>query len=174
MEHDSLIKEIIKKFDMTPLENEGGYFSETYRSEEMIAKEYLPTRYRSSRCFFTSILYLITPDSFSSLHKVASDEMFHFYLGDPVVMLNLFEDGKGQKIKLGSNIFSGEQVQYLVPKNTWQGAKLEKGGKFALLGTTVSPGFEYEDYIQAKIYKNEILNKYPDFTVLINELIKNF
>jgi predicted cupin superfamily sugar epimerase len=88
------------------------------------------------------------------------------------MMLNLFEGGKGQITKMGSNIFAGEQVQYLVPKNTWQGAKLAKGGRFALLGTTVSPGFEFEDFIQAKTYKNEILNKYPDFASLINELIK--
>lgn len=172
MKDDDLVKKIIKKFDMIPLENEGGYFTETYRSQELILKEHLPLRYKSERCFLTSILYLITPDSFSSLHKVVSDEMFHFYLGDPVVMLNLFEDGKGQEIKLGSNIFGGEQVQYLVPKNTWQGAKLVKGGRFALLGTTVSPGFEYEDFILAKAYESEIINKYPEFSVLITELIR--
>ena len=172
MKDDDLIKKIIKKFEMIPLENEGGYFTETYRSQELILKEHLPLRYKSARCFLTSILYLITPDSFSSLHKVASDEMFHFYLGDPVTMLNLFEDGKGQEIKLGSNIFCGEQVQYLVPKHTWQGAKLVKGGRFALLGTTVSPGFEYEDFILAKEYESEIINKYPEFSVLITELIR--
>ena len=172
MKNNELVEKIIKKFNMTSLENEGGYFSETYRSEEIIFKENLPLRYKSARNFSTSILYLITPDNFSSLHKVATDEMFHFYLGDEFIMLNLFEDGKGQKIKMGSSIFTGEQIQYLVPKNTWQGAKLAEGGKFALLGTTVSPGFEFEDFVQAKTYKNEILNKYPDFASLINELIK--
>ncbi|MHB1375804.1 MAG: cupin domain-containing protein [Candidatus Humimicrobiaceae bacterium] len=172
MKNSDLIEKIIQKFNLTSLEDEGGYFTETYRSEEIISKEHLPPGYKSSRNFSTSILYLITPDNFSSLHKVASDEMFHFYLGDQVIMLNLFEGGKGQIIKMGSNIFSGEQIQYLVPKNTWQGAKLAKGGKFALLGTTVSPGFEFEDFMQAKTYKNEILNKYPDFASLINEFIK--
>jgi uncharacterized protein len=172
MRNNDFVEKIIKKFDMTPLEDEGGYFTETYRSEEKILREHLPSRYKSSRNFSTSILYLITPENFSSLHKVSSDEMFHFYMGDQVVMLNLFEDGKGQIIKMGSNIFDGEQIQYLAPKNTWQGAKLVKGGKFALLGTTVSPGFEFEDFIQAKPYKNEILNNYPGFASLINELIK--
>jgi len=172
MKNNDPVEKIIKKFNMTSLENEGGYFTETYRSEEIILKEHLPLRYKSARNFSTSILYLITPDNFSALHKVASDEMFHFYLGDEVIILNLFEDGKGQIIKMGSSIFTGEQIQYLVPKNTWQGAKLAEGGKFALLGTTVSPGFEFEDFVQAKTYKNEILNKYPDFASLINELIK--
>ena len=172
MEKDDLIEKIIKKFNMVSLENEGGYFVETHRSEESIPKGNLPPRYKSARNFSTTILYLITSDNFSSLHKVASDEMFHFYMGDQVIMLNLSEDGKGQTIKLGSNIFEGEQIQYLVPKNTWQGAKLADGGEFALLGTTVSPGFEFEDFTKAKTCKNEILSKYPDFASLINELVK--
>jgi uncharacterized protein len=172
MRSEDLVKKIIEKFNMTYLENEGGYFTETYRSGEIFLKEQLPLRYKSARSFSTSILYLITPDNFSSLHKVASDELFHFYLGDQVMMLNLFEDGTGQEIKIGSDIFAGEQIQYLVPKNTWQGARLADGGKFALLGTTVSPGFEYEDFILAKTFKNDILNKYPEFASLINELIK--
>ena len=171
MKKDDLVEKIIKKFNMTLLEGEGGYFTETYRCEEKVLKEHLPQRYNSARDFSTSILYLITPDNFSSLHKVASDEIFHFYLGDPVVMLNLFEDGKGLEIKMGSNIVNGEHIQYLVPKNTWQGAKLVKGGKFALLGTTVSPGFEYEDFVQARGYKKDILDKYPDYSSLIEELI---
>ena len=72
---------------------------------------------------------------------------------------------------MGSNIFAGESVQYVVPKNTWQGAKLEKGGSFALLGTSVSPGFEFEDYVSAKPYKDELINRYPNLSSLINELI---
>ena len=172
MKNSDLVEKIIEKFNMVSLEDEGGYFIETYRSEEKVSKEHLPIRYKSSRCFSTSILYLLTPDNFSTLHKVASDEMFHFYMGDQVTVLNLFEGGKGLEVKMGKNIFEGEQLQFLVPKNTWQGAKLARGGKFALLGTTVSPGFEFEDFVQAKPYKNEIINKYPDFSSLINELIK--
>lgn len=172
MKNSDIVEKIIKKFNLAGLEDEGGYFYETYRSEEIISKKDLPPGYKSSRNFSTSILYLITPDNFSTLHKVISDEMFHFYMGDQVIMLNLFEDGKGREIRLGSNIFEGEQVQHLVPKNTWQGAKLAKGGRFALLGTTVSPGFEFEDYIPAKNFKDEILKKYPEFSSIINELIK--
>src|SRR5680860_31408 len=172
MENEDFTEKIIKKFNMTSLEGEGGYFTETYRSGEIILKEQLPPGYNSARNFSTSILYLITPDNFSLLHKVISDEMFHFYMGDQVIILNLFEDGSGQTIKMGRNIFEGEKVQHLVPKNTWQGAKLADGGKFALLGTTVSPGFEYEDYMPAKTCKNEILNKYPKYSSLIDELIK--
>jgi predicted cupin superfamily sugar epimerase len=171
MENNSIAEEIIKKYNLVALGVEGGYFTETYRSKGKILKENLPPAYKSDRNFSTSILYLITPGNFSSLHKVASDEMFHFYMGDQVIMLNLFEDGAGSEVRLGSNIFGGDHLQHLVPKNTWQGAKLAEGGRYALLGTTVSPGFEFEDFISAKNYRDEILEKYPTFSRLINELI---
>ena len=172
MKKDEIISKIIKNFNMAPLKNEGGFFNEIYRSNEIISKKNLPLRYKSDRCFATSILYLITSDNYSTLHKILSDEIFHFYFGDPVKMLNLFEDGSSKIIKMGSNIFEDEIIQYVVPKNTWQGTKLMEGGSFALLGTTVSPGFEFEDYISAKPYKDEILNKYPDISDLICEFIK--
>ncbi|MCE5329186.1 cupin domain-containing protein [bacterium] len=166
-----IIRKIIKKFNLTPLKGEGGFFTETYRSDETIEKNSLPLRYRSGRHFSTSILYLITYNNYSELHKVASDEIFHFYLGDAVVMLNLFEDGSSGIINLGNNIFNDEHIQYTVPRNTWQGAKLAEGGTYALLGTTVAPGFEFEDYVGAGSHKNELLHKYPDHAYLINELI---
>ena len=169
--YDEIILKIINKFNMIPLKDEGGYFTETYRSKEKIEVKNLPLRYKSKRCFLTSILYLITPEHYSFLHKIFSDEIFHFYLGDSVIMLNLFEEGSSKIVKMGSDIFADENIQHIVPKNTWQGAKLEEGGSFALLGTTVSPGFEFEDYISAKPYKDEILKKYPAFNSLINELI---
>ncbi|MCL6088109.1 MAG: cupin domain-containing protein [Actinobacteria bacterium] len=166
-----IIRKIIKKFNLTPLKEEGGFFTETYRSDETIGKESLPLRYKSERNLSASILYLITYNNYSALHKVASDEVFHFYLGDAVVMLNLFEDGSSGIINLGNNIFNDEHIQYVVPRNTWQGAKLAEGGNYALLGTTVAPGFEFEDYISAETYKNELLHKYPYHAYLINELI---
>ncbi len=166
-----IIRKIINKFNLTPLKEEGGFFTETYRSDEKIERDCLPSRYKSGRHFSTSILYLITYDNYSALHKVISDEIFHFYMGDPVIMLNLFEDGSSGIINLGNDIFNDEYIQYTVPGNTWQGAKLAAGGEYALLGTTVSPGFEFEDYVSAGSCKNELLSKYPDHAFLINELI---
>ncbi|MDD5659877.1 MAG: cupin domain-containing protein [Actinomycetota bacterium] len=165
------VNKIIKKFNLVPLRGEGGFFAEMYRSTETVQKNNLPSRYKSARHFSTSILYLITYDSCSMLHKVISDEIFHFYMGDSVVMLNLFQNNSSNIINLGSNIFNGEHIQYVVPANTWQGAKLASGGTYALLGTTVAPGFEFEDYVSAKPYKKELLYKYPDRAGLINELV---
>ncbi|HAS92661.1 MAG TPA: hypothetical protein DCS12_10675 [Clostridiales bacterium] len=157
---ENIIENIVEKLELVPLEGEEGLYFEAYRSEEFVDKNSLPQRYGAERCFYTSIYYLITTENYSHLHKVKSDEIFHFYLGDPVEMLNLFPDGSFKKIILGQNILGGEKLQYLVPLDVWQGARLKKGGSFALLGTTVSPGFEFEDFISAAKYRDEIMQKY--------------
>jgi len=157
---ENIIENIVKKLKLIPLDGEGGLYYEAYRSEEFIDSKSLPERYGAERCFYTSIFYLITENNYSHLHKVKSDEIFHFYLGDPVEIINLFSDGSFKKVILGQNILGDERLQYRVPMDVWQGARLKKGGSFALLGTTVSPGFEFEDFIPAAKYKDEIMQKY--------------
>ncbi|HAX17965.1 MAG TPA: hypothetical protein DCY00_05155 [Actinobacteria bacterium] len=157
---ENIIENIVKKLKLIPLDGEGGLYYEAYRSEEFIDSKSLPERYDSKRCFYTSIYYLITARNYSHLHKVKSDEIFHFYLGDPVEIINLFSDGSFKKVILGQNILGDERLQYRVPRDVWQGARLKKGGSFALLGTNVSPGFEFEDFIPAAKYKDEIIQKY--------------
>lgn len=132
--------------NLVPLSIEGGYFAETYRSPEMISQEGLQSRYSGSRSVGTAIYYLLEPGTFSEIHRVASDEIFHFYLGDPVEMLQLWPDGSGKRVLVGTDIESGMAPQLVVPHGVWQGARLVAGGKLALLGCTVSPGFEYADY----------------------------
>jgi hypothetical protein len=132
--------------NLVPLSIEGGYFSETYRSAELIPQEWLPSRYSGSRTVGTAIYYLLEPNTFSELHRVASDEIFHFYLGDPVEMLQLWTDGSGKRVLIGTDIEAGMVPQLVVPHEVWQGARLVPGGEFALMGCTVSPGFEYADY----------------------------
>ena len=132
--------------NLVPLSIEGGYFAETYRSTEMISPECLPDRYSGARSVGTAIYYLLEPGTFSEIHRVASDEIFHFYLGDPVEMLQLWPDGSGKRVLIGTDIERGMAPQLVVPHGVWQGVRLVSGGKFALLGCTVSPGFEYADY----------------------------
>jgi predicted cupin superfamily sugar epimerase len=131
---------------LQPLPIEGGFFRETYRSRWNVPSEYLPERVRGSRSIGTAIYYLITPETFSSLHRLPGTEVFHFYLGDPAVMLQLPPDGGSQKITLGNDLARGQQPQVVVRGGIWQGCKLALGGKFALMGTTMSPGFDYADY----------------------------
>ncbi|NIN66651.1 MAG: cupin domain-containing protein [Anaerolineae bacterium] len=160
--------EIIERLGMQPHPEEGGYFVQTYKSEELISKLALPDRYPSPRAFGTAIFYLLTPDTFSALHRLASDEIFHFYLGDPVTMLQLHLDGSSQVATLGQDILAGQELQVVVPRGTWQGSLLNEGGEFALLGCTVSPGFEYEDYEAGS--REEFLVQYPAHRELILRL----
>jgi len=157
--------------NLKPHPKEGGYFVETYRSDEMIPEEALPKRYRDNRSYATAIYYFLTPESFSTLHRLKSDEIFHFYFGDPVEMLQLSPDGSGKIIILGSDLLNGMKPQINVAKGVWQGGRLLLGGKFALLGTTVSPGFEFMDY---EVGQRECLvESYPQFQNLIIALTES-
>jgi hypothetical protein len=157
--------EAIKAFLGLEQHPEGGFFVETYRADEDIPASALPERYLGRRAFGTCIYYLLTPETFSAIHRLASDEIFHFYLGDPVEMLQLWPDGSGKLVTLGPNILNGEQPQVVVPRGVWQGSRLLPGGRFALLGCTVAPGFTYGDYEPAE--RETLMASYPEFNELI-------
>jgi hypothetical protein len=152
---------IIALLNLKPHPEEGGYFIETYRSSETISEKALTSRYKGVRSFGTAIYYLLTPETFSPMHRLRSDEIFHFYLGAPVEMLQLWPDGSGRILILGTDIMNGMKPQAVIPKGVWQGAKLIKDGKFALLGTTVSPGFEFVDYESGR--RDELVKSYPQY-----------
>jgi len=159
-------KDLIEYLKLQPHPKEGGYFRETYRADEGIAAP--PARYPGARSFCTAIYYLLTPDSYSAIHRVASDEIFHFYLGDPVRMLQLEEGGTGRTLLLGSDLLHGQQPQVVVRRGVWQGSILEPGGAFALFGCTVSPGFDYADYEHGK--RQALTQQFPGFAELIRRL----
>ena len=138
--------ELIRHLQLQPHPKEGGFFRETYRAAESFAASALPPRYQGARSASTAIYYLLTPGTYSALHRLQTDEIFHFYLGDPLRMLQLFPDGSTRTIVLGPDLLGGQQVQVVAPRGVWQGSLLEPGGAFALLGCTVAPGFEYVDY----------------------------
>ena len=106
--------QIITLLNLKPYPEEGGYFVETYRSSETISENALPSHYKGARPFGTAIYYLLTPETFSSIHRLQSDEIFHFYLGDPIEMPQLFPDGSGKVLILGSDILNGMQPQVFV------------------------------------------------------------
>lgn len=163
-------QEIISLLTLEPHPAEGGYFVETYRSDEQIGQGALSDRYQSSRSLGTAIYYLLTPETFSAMHRLASDEIFHFYLGDPVEMLHLFPDGSGKVVTLGVDLLQGMRPQVVVPRGVWQGSRLVLGGRFALLGTTVSPGFDFSDYEHAR--RDDLLQNYPAFRETILALTR--
>lgn len=137
--------ELVRLLGLTPLPGEGGLFVRTYCAEQTIGPESLPPAYGSPRPLATAILYLLTPESKSALHRLPADEIFHFYLGDPVRMLNLHPKGRARRVLLGPDIPAGQAVQWVVPAGTWQGCRLEEGGEYALLGATMAPGFDWPD-----------------------------
>ena len=132
-------RDLIERLGLRP-HPEGGFFAETFRSNVRVSTG------AGERCAGTAILYLITPESFSTLHRVAADEVFHFYLGDPLEMLQFDEAGRVERCVLGSDLTLGMRPQVVVPAGTWQGTRLSRGGAFALLGATVAPGFEFADF----------------------------
>ena len=153
-------EDVIRLMQLTPLELEGGFFRETYRSRWMIPRDRLPEGISGARSIGTAIYYLVTPESFSTLHRLPGSEVFHFYLGDPVVMLQLHPDGKAQTVTLGQDIVAGQQPQVVVRGGVWQGLRLAQGDRWALLGTTMSPGFDYADY--EKGVRDELIAQYPE------------
>ena len=139
-------EDLIRLLKLEPLQPEGGFYRETYRSSDLLPEESLPPRYRGARSMGTAIYYVITPEHFSTLHRLQSDEVFHFYLGDPVEMLLIFADGNTETRILGQDLEKGQHLHACVPMQVWQGARLVEGGSFALLGTTVAPGFDPSDF----------------------------
>ena len=135
--------------------NEGGYFRETYRSRA----SFDPTNYAAARSVSTAIYYLITPDSFSALHRLPGDEIFHHYLGEPVEMLMLRPSGAHEIVRIGPNIPAGERPQVVVPGGVWQGSRLVGREGFALLGCTMAPGFDYADYQHGR--RDELIAQFP-------------
>lgn len=160
-------EDIIRILNMQKLPTEGGYFSETYRSKETVTDEQW-----GKRSIGTAIYYMITneTDCFSEMHRLSGDEIYHFYLGDPVEMLQLYPDGTGKRVLLGVDVIAGMFPQVLVPAGVWQGSRLMPGGKFALMGTTMAPGFEYRDYKSGN--RKELISLYPGFEELITTLTR--
>ena len=140
------------RLDPHPIE--GGSFRQTWAAAGSL---HLP---RGNRAQGTAIYYLLEQGQFSEMHVLDSDEIFHFYLGDPVEMLQLHSDGGSALVTLGPDLSAGQQVQVLVPAGVWQGARLTGDGRLALLGCTVVPGFDYADYRNAGC--EELAAKWPD------------
>jgi predicted cupin superfamily sugar epimerase len=159
---------IIARLGLAPHPKEGGWFRETYRAGQAFAAPALAARYGGERSVATAIYYLLTPSTFSALHRLASDEIFHFYAGDPVEQLHLYPDGRATVVTIGADLAAGMRPQVVVPRGVWQGARLVAGGRYALLGCTVAPGFDYADYEAGE--RAALAPAYPGFASWIAAL----
>lgn len=161
-------EEVIRELGLSPLPLEGGYFVRTYTCDKEFPRGLLEEHGGAPRSFATAIYYLMTPESFSRLHSLCQDEIWHFYLGEPVRMLFLYPDGSGEEKILGQDLLSGQRPQVLAPRRSWFGGSLAPGGRFALIGATLSPGYADEDYSHGD--RDELLARFPDFAEAIRRL----
>ena len=159
---DPEIQQLITYLGLQPLPFEGGWFSQTYRSPYDLEGPALPAGYPSSRPLGTAIYYLMTPavDGFSALHRLRGVEILHFYLGDPVESLLLFPDGSSREIILGQDILHSQVPQLVIPPQTWQGHRVCPGGRYALIGSTMSPGYDDADFVLGD--RTALRQAYPD------------
>ena len=162
------IKDIIEKLGLSPLTGEGGMFRRTYLSGQIIKKEALSTPYPEDKPAGSAIMYMVTPNCYSRLHRLPTDEVYHFYLGAPVQLLLIPPEGEPFNVTLGQDIMAGQHVQYTVPAGYWQGSRLADGGDWALLGTTMAPAYSDSDYEDAPAA--ELMRDYPTHAEEIHRL----
>lgn len=163
-------EELIQLLGLEPLSIEGGYYRRSYCSEEMIPQPSLPKRYVVDHHLGSCIYFLLTKDSHSVFHSLLSDETYHFYLGDPVELVELLPKGECRTTLLGHDLLHGQQVQHTVFKNTFQASCLRPGGEWALLGCSMSPGFDETDFSLGNW--EQLLRSHPTHHQIIMRLSK--
>jgi uncharacterized protein len=150
---------------------EGGYYRESYRSDEMIPVGGLPVRFAGGeRVFSTAIYFLLSGRDFSAFHRLHSDEMWHFYTGAPLTIHSLDEKGGYSRWRLGCDGEKEAAFQVVIKAGSWFGASLEEIDSFALVGCTVAPGFDFRDFEMAD--RSELIRLYPEHRALIEQLTR--
>jgi uncharacterized protein len=160
---------LVKELNLLP-HPEGGYYKETYRSSDKIKQSCLPSTFPGDRNIATGIYFLIETGNFSALHKIKSDETWHFYYGDALEVIEIDDQGKLTITHIGADILKGEKFQYTVKANTWFGSRVSGTGNFSLVGCTVYPGFDFNDFELAK--RHELIKLYPKHENIIAELTR--
>lgn len=158
--------QLIQALGLQPLPVEGGLFRQSWRAATSVPAHGRP------HPAGTAIYLLLTnaPDSFSALHRLPSDEIWHFYLGDPIRLLLLHPDGTAEQRVLGQDLLAGQQLQTCVPAGSWMGARLLPGGSYGLCGCTMAPGFIEADYEGGRL--EPLLRQYPGAAAEIRALLR--
>jgi uncharacterized protein len=167
----------IKKLVLQP-HPEGGYYRQTYRSDLLLPSQALPREFNGPRAAATSIFFLLDEQSFSAFHRLRSDELWHFHIGGPLLIHVIAPDSSYSTIRLGSSHESGETLQAVVKAGSWFGSHLAprplespestSSDRFALVGCTVTPGFDFEDFELAR--RADLLRQYPQHREIITKL----
>ena len=147
---------------------EGGYYRETYRSADRLPAGIPAGRQGGERACSTAIYYLLPSEEVSTLHRLRSDELMHFHTGSTFSIHVLQPDGAYRRIALGAEPGDGTVLQAVIPAGSWFGATVDEPRTFALIGCTVAPGFDFEDFEQAR--RVTLLERYPEQRSLIERL----
>lgn len=149
---------------------EGGWYKETYRAHGIIPGSVL-TEVEGDRNFSTGIYFLLTSDNFSAFHRIQYDEMWHFYDGDGLAVHEINQEGNYTKHELGLDLDGVEEPQLVVHGNSWFASEVKKGGSWCLVGCTVAPGFDFEDFELPQ--RKTLLDSYPQHSELITRLTRS-
>ena len=163
------VQEIVEKLNLLP-HPEGGFYKETYRSEGQISQGSLNENFSGKRSYCTAIYFLLTKDNFSAFHKIKQDEIWHFYAGSPLAVHIIDKEGNYSKQLIGNNFSKNELPQFVVPKDSWFASCVEDGKEYALVGCTVSPGFDFDDFELAN--RDLLVKKYPNHKNIITKLTR--
>jgi uncharacterized protein len=162
-------QQLIQQFNLQP-HPEGGWYKETYKSTELLPEAALPQRFSGDRSFSTAIYFLLEQGNFSAFHKIKSDECWHFYTGEPLIVYIINQQGTLNIIELGNDINNGHVFQYVVPANCWFASRPAAASNFCFVGCTVAPGFDFEDFELADA--DELSKLYPQHRDIIQELCR--
>ncbi len=161
------VEKIIKSLQLQP-HPEGGFFKETYRSQGTINVDSLGEGFSEKRNYSTCIYFLLTSDSFSAFHRIKQDEIWHFYKGSPIRLHMISETGNYSHINIGNDLDSNQKLQFVVPAKYWFAAEVIGSNTYSLLGCTVSPGFDFDDFELSS--RADLISRFPQHIQLIKHL----
>lgn len=157
-------QDIITRLGLQP-HPEGGFYRETYRSGESYPAKALPARYGGDRAVSTAIYFLLTGETFSSFHRLKSDEFWHYYLGDATDLHLIHPDGRHEHVVVGADLAAGQTPQAMIPRGAWFAARVRNPAGHILLGCTVAPGFDFADFELAD--RAGLVRQFPQHAELI-------
>lgn len=167
-------QDLIDHYRMTRIPHEGCWFALTYRSPFELPAGALPDTFgQTSRTAGSAIYALVTREDFSAMHRLAQDELWHFYLGDPIELLLLHPDGRDDIVVLGPDIHSGQRQQFVVPAGVWMGARplRDAPDAWSFFGCTLCPAFEEHDYKPGR--REELQARHPSRADLVHALTRH-
>jgi len=159
----------MKKLELEP-HPEGGYYRRTYRADLVLPRQSLPGQFTGARAVSTAIYFLLEGEGFSAFHRLQSDELWHFYVGGTLVVHVIERDGRYSEITMGADPEAGETLQGVVKAGCWFASQVRDASSFALVGCTVAPGFDFEDFELGR--REELVRAYPQHRELIVRLTR--